>query len=75
MRGNVPRPEELEPIELQEVADVENRSVALHLEGVVVEPNQPEEAGEMEDRIGIVDVLTIPRAEVVKLRARTGLVI
>src|SRR5260370_16637937 len=75
MRGNVSRPEDLEPIELQEVAYVENRGVALNLEAIVVELNQPEEAGEMEDRIGIVDVLTVPRAEVVNLRARTGLVI
>src|SRR5258708_22318866 len=75
MGGDVPGPEELEPVELQEVVYVENRSVALNLEGVVVELNQPEGAGEMEDRIGIINVLTIPRAEVVNLRARTGLVI
>ena len=75
MHGDVSRPEGLEPIELQEVAYVENRSGTRNHEGVVVESNQPEEPGEMEDRIGIVDVLAIRRAEVVKLQARTGLVI
>ena len=53
--------------------DVETPCVVVDLLPVVLsQTNEPEEPREMKDRIGVVDVLTIGRADVVDLRPRTG---
>jgi hypothetical protein len=73
MRLHVARTENLEPVDLVEVLDVEApRGVVDLLPVILFQTNEPEEPREMKDRIGVVDVLTIARADVVNLRPWTG---
>ena len=69
-RPLIARPKELEPIEFEKVPDPEHGGAAVlvvELKVVLVETNEPEQTGEMEDRIRIVDVLAVGRAEIVNL--------
>jgi len=73
MRLHVARTEDLKPVDLVEMLDVETPRVVVDLLPFVLsQTNEPEEPREMKDRIGVVDVLTIARADVVNLRPRTG---
>jgi hypothetical protein len=70
VRRLIPRSENLEPVELEELLDLEHGGAALlaiELKVVLAEPHEPEQTGEMEDRIRIVDVLAVGRAEIVDL--------
>jgi len=75
VRRDVPRAQELEAIELEEVVDPENPTAVIFLlERALVQADEPEEAGQMKDRVRIVDVLAVAGAEVVEGRPRTGVV-
>jgi hypothetical protein len=70
VRRLVARPKDLEPIEHEKVLDPEHDGaivLVVELEVVLAEALEPEQTGEMEDGIRIVDVLAVGRAEIVNL--------
>lgn len=77
MHRHIAGTHDLEPVHLDQIVDLQHRSrllVAIEAQVLVTDPDQPEQAGQVEDRIRVIDVLAVARADVVQLRPRTGVV-